>query len=91
MVVPKLPEKLKRNPTLRVEKVSEDIYALTGYSPFDPIRVSKKAYEIIDFFDGKKTNREVLRDIRTEGKYEPTDGLLLSLYQFRILVKEEED
>jgi hypothetical protein len=90
MVVPKLPEKLKRNPTLRVEKVSEDAYALTGYSPFDPIVVSKKAYEMIDFFDGKKSNREVLRDIRAEGKYEPTDDLLLSLYQFRILLRKED-
>ena len=91
LVNPKLSNRLKRNPKLEVEKLSENRYALIGYSPLDPIEVPKKVYDMLDFFDGKKTNDEVCRLIRQDMNIEPAEDLLCSLYQFRILVDNEQD
>ena len=88
---PKLPNRLKRNPKLEVEKLAENRYALIGYSPLDPIEVPKKVYDILDFFDGKKNNDEVCRLVHQDMHIEPAEDLLYSLYQFRILVDNEQD
>lgn len=82
---------LKRNPKLEVEKLTEDRYALIGYSPLDPIEVPKKVYDMLDFFDGKRSNEEACRLIRQDIGVEPAEDLLYSLYQFRILVDDEQD
>jgi hypothetical protein len=88
---PKLPKTLKRNPKLQVEKNSDNFYFLIGYSPLDPFEVSKRVYDLLDFFDGKRTNQEVCRLIRNQmgAKFDP--DLLTSLYQCRILVSNEKD
>jgi len=86
LLTPGLPRRLKRNPKLQVERVGEDSYALIGYSPLDPLEVSNRVYEMLHFFDGKRSNREACRLIRQHLEAEPTDDLLTTLYQFRILV-----
>lgn len=88
---PRLPKKLKRNPNLKHEKISEDSYVLTGYSPMDPFTVSKRIYDILDFFDGKQSNEEVCRLVRECMGAEPDKELLTCLYQLRILVSNEEE
>jgi Fe-S-cluster containining protein len=86
---PKLPKILKRNPKLQVEKNSDDSYFLIGYSPLDPFEVSKRVYDLLDFFDGKRTNQEAYRLIRNNMGVAMEKDLLTSLYQFRILVGNE--
>jgi hypothetical protein len=87
---PKLPKILKRNPKLQVEKNRDDSYFLIGYSPLDPFEASKRIYDLLDFFDGKITNKEACRLIQKDMGAEPEEDLLLSLYQLRVLVSNEE-
>ena len=89
MARPRLPDRLKRNPNLCAQKTQEDAYILIGYSGLDPFEVSKRVYDVLDFFDGKRSNREARQLIREHMKAEPDDDLLISLYQLRILVKDE--
>jgi hypothetical protein len=89
LLKPKLPDRLKRNPKLEVEKMEDGFYRLVGYSPRDPLEVSKRVYDLLDFFDGRKMNKEVFRLVKKQMKAEPTEDLLTSLYQFRILVSHE--
>jgi len=88
---PKLPKILKRNLKLQVEKNIDHSYFLIGYSPLDPFEVSKRVYDLLDFFDGKRTNQEVCRLIRNYMGVKPNPDLLTSLNQFRILVSNEID
>lgn len=82
---PKLPNVLKRNPELRTEKV-DNSYVLIGYSPLDPLMASKRVYDMLDFFDGRRANEQVCRLIEKEFGGRPSQELVLSLYQLRILV-----
>jgi Fe-S-cluster containining protein len=88
---PQLPKVLKRNPKLQVEKKGENSYFLIGYSSFDPFEVSKRAYDLLDFFDGRKPNDEVCRLIKNRTGARLDKDFLTSLYQFRILVANEKD
>ena len=89
LLKPKLPDRLKRNPKLEVEKMEDGFYRLVGYAPRDPLEVSKRVYDLLDFFDGRKMNKEVFRLVQKQMEAEPTEDLLTSLYQFRILVSHE--
>ena len=91
LLKPKLPDPLKRNPKLEVEKMEDGFYRLVGYEPRDPLEVSKRVYDLLDFFDGRKTNKEVFRLVKKQMEAEPTEDLLTSLYQFRILVSHENE
>jgi hypothetical protein len=83
---PKLPEKLTRNPKIITTKKKDGSYMLVGYSPADPLEVPKKIYDMLDFFDGRLSNREVCGLIILKLKNEPSEDLLMVLYQMRILI-----
>jgi len=53
------------------------------------LEVSKRIYDLLDFFDGKRTNQQVCRLIRKHIGAMPDQDLLISLYQFRVLVNNE--
>ncbi len=91
LIKPRLPKVLLRNPDLRQEKAGDDSYVLIGYSPLDPLQVTKRVYDMLDFFDGKKTNEEALRQIGDLMGAEPERELLEALYRFRILVPFEQE
>jgi hypothetical protein len=84
-----LPERLKKNPGLLVEKLSDSGYLLSGYSPFDPSKVSKRLYDCLDFFDGTHTNEDVCRLCYEALAIRLSDVMIKKLYQFRILVPTE--
>lgn len=84
-----LPKISRRNPNLIIEKTKQEKYILTSYSPYDPIEVSKRIYDMLDFFDGYRSNKDACRLILDQLGAEPTEDLLLTLYQFRILIPEE--
>ncbi len=87
---PRLPKVLLRNPELRQEKVGDDAYILIGYSPLDPFQVTKRVYDLLDFFDGTRTHGEVRQSIREAMGAEPDEELIEALYRFRILVPGEQ-
>lgn len=89
LIGPKLPCKLKRNPRLLVEKTQQGAYVLISYSPYDSFEVSKRIYDMLNYFDGRRSNEEACRLIRDRLGAEPTEDLLVSLYQFRILIHDE--
>jgi hypothetical protein len=81
-----IPGKLKKNPELSTEKISDDSYLLGGYSPFDPLKVSKRLYDCLDLFDGLKSNLEVVTLCREKLNIKINDEILKKLYQFRVLI-----
>lgn len=85
MSVP-VPPLLKKNPELSVVKISDDAYLLSGYSPFDPSKVSKRLYDCLDYFDGIQGSEEACRRCHNDLNVRLTAELLKKLYQFRILV-----
>ncbi len=89
LIKPNLPDRLKRNPRLGVEKMEDGFYRLVGYSYLEPLEVSKRVYDLLDFFDGRTMTDEVCRLIKKEMDAEPTEDLLIFLYRFRILVSHE--
>lgn len=86
VISPALPAALKRNPRLWVEKLDEDRYVLSVDPGPDPLEVSGRLYRMLDFFDGRRSNEEVLALIQEHVGAAPTQELMISLYQFRILV-----
>ncbi len=90
MSSPALPPLLKRRPGLVSQRVSEEAYLVVGYSLFDPLHLSTLTHEILEFFDGRKTNAEVVKALKRRGLPAPDHALLLSLYQSQVLVAEGE-
>ena len=87
LIHPLLPKRLKYNQNLIVEKTREGEYILSGYSSYDPIKVSKRIYNMLDFFDGYRSNEDAFGLIFEHVGIEPSKDLLLKLYQFRILTQ----
>jgi len=86
----KIPRILKRNPNLHVEKKGDDSYCPVGYSPLDPLEVSKRIYDLLDFFDGRRTLKEACRLIQQRSGAAPDKELLTLLCQHRILLNTKE-
>ena len=82
---------LKRNPKLQVKSRGEDSVILICYSPFDPVEVPNSVYEMLDSFDGKRTNEDVFSMLLEQGKKIPDEELLLYLYRLRILTTDDEE
>ncbi len=85
LLKPKLAEFLKRNPDLHVDKKGDDNYYLVGYSTLDPFMVSKRVYDLLDFFDGRRTLWEACRLIQQHLGAAPDEELVTKLYHYRIL------
>ena len=89
MLNPTLPRTLQRNPELKVNKTEKGTYFLIGYSGIDPVEVSERIFDILDFFDGRRSNKEVIPLIRKQMQAEPSQSLLIQIYRFRILIDNE--
>ena len=85
-----LPERFKRNPELIAEKITGSSYLLTGYSHLDPLKISKRLYDCLDFFDGSKTNQEIIRVCHEQHEIRLPEEILKKLHRFRILVAADE-
>lgn len=86
MTKPKLPDPLLRNPGLCVRRDADDSYILMGYSGTDPLRLRKAVYDLLDFFDGRRSTANARAVIQTQAGVWMSDALLTKLYQHRILV-----
>jgi len=87
----KPPVILKRHPALQVKRIDENACVLIGYSALEPVEVSRRMYDILEYFDGVRSNKDVIQLLREKDMAEPTDELLLSLYRLRILVDGEKE
>jgi hypothetical protein len=86
MTKPALPDPLVKSPTLRVRRGLDGSVVLIGYAGIDSMRVRKPVYELLDYFDGRRTNADVNAAIFQERGVRLSDSLLTKLYQHRILV-----
>jgi hypothetical protein len=86
----RIPRTLKRNPELKVIDFGDDSYTLTVYSTFDPVTLSKRMYEILDIFTGKKTTDGIIEQLIAQGKPVPDYDVILLLYRYRFLVNASE-
>lgn len=84
---PALPERLRRNPQLKVQR-DGPAWLLEGYSPMDPSRVGAAVYGVLDAFDGRP-RAEVVAELRARGGPFPSEGLLRALHHHRVLVADE--
>jgi Fe-S-cluster containining protein len=87
MINPGVPDVLVRNPSLSGRPSADGRVLLQGYSPFDPRRVRKEIYDVLDRFDGTRPWRELAADIREEGGPALSESLVTLLSQHRILVE----
>jgi len=80
-----IPDRLLRSRELSVTKLPGDYYLLSAYSSFDPLKVSAKLYGCLHYFDGYRSNGEVLTSIQETMGVSLSDKMLEKLYRFRIL------
>jgi Fe-S-cluster containining protein len=83
---PTLPDPLIKNPALRVDRTLDDGYVVTMYSTFDPTRLRKSVFELLDHFDGKRPTAAVRAAIQAQTGLSVSDSFLTRLYQHRILI-----
>ena len=86
---PELPDPLVKSPMLRFKRAADGNYILTSYASIDAMRLRKGVYELLDFFDGDRSNEEVRAAILQHAGSWISDSLLTKLYQHRILVDAE--
>jgi hypothetical protein len=87
---PAVAEMLLKNPALRVTRTRDGSYIVVGYVGTDPLRVKKTLYDLLDDFDGRRSNAEVRSAILARGGDWISDSLLVKLYQHRILIAASE-
>lgn len=86
LVSPQLPPVLRRNPELKLERLSGDSCVLIGYSPLDALSAPAIVHRMLDFFDGRRPNGDVCGTIREQLGAEPDRSLLTTLYRMRVLI-----
>jgi hypothetical protein len=83
---PVVPDTLLKNPSMRSTRNGDGSYILMSYLGTDPMRVQKRVYDLLDYFDGRRSNVEVRTAILEHAGFWITDSLLTKLFQYRILV-----
>ena len=86
MLSPTLPDVLIRNPRTVVHPEDDGSVLLQGYSPFDPRRVPREIYQLLERFDGTRPWRRVVTDGGSGGESSLTESLVIQLYQHRLLI-----
>jgi hypothetical protein len=83
-----VPERMRRNPAIRVTPDGRTHCTLVTYSQIDPTRLRREVYELLDYFDGGPLP-EVQHRIREERGVTLSDELLVRLYRHSLLVDAE--
>ena len=86
ITIPAVPDPLIKNPHMRVHRGLDDSYVITTYSTFDPTRLRKGVFELLDQFDGKRRTEDVRAAIQAQTGLRISDSFLTRLYHERILV-----
>lgn len=80
------PPVLQRAPALAATHLGDGRYRITTYSDYDPLVISRTVLQLLDEYDGLRTNRQIAGALRRAGKPTLPAGALLQLYQARVLV-----
>jgi hypothetical protein len=81
----KVPERVRRNPAIRVTPDGRTHCTLVTYSQIDPTRLRREVYDLLDYFDGSPLP-DVQDRIGTERGVTVSSELLLRLYRHSLLV-----
>jgi hypothetical protein len=83
---PVFPAKLEMNPELTEVPGPEGTTLVVGYSRYEPMALPAIIYRLLREFDGESTVAEVQRRILEKEGADFADGLVLTMFQHRILV-----
>jgi hypothetical protein len=86
---PTFPERLTVNPELEAVDGPEGVKLVVSYSRYEPMALPRVIYDLLPKFDGSATVAEVQKRILDEDGADFADGLVLTMYQQRILVPAE--
>jgi hypothetical protein len=86
MVRPRLPARLRRNPSMSAVRAPDGSYVLTSYDAGEPTRLRKPLYDLLENFDGQRTTADVRAAVLAETGLVISESFLRALYQHRILV-----
>jgi len=84
MTNPKLPNILKRNPAVTIYRRSSENSLVLAPSGF--FEIKNVLSEVLQYFDGTRTNAEARELIKSDYGEALTQELLISLYQNRVLI-----
>jgi Fe-S-cluster containining protein len=85
-VSPKLPARLKLNPSATTQWLPDGSIALASYSEFDAVALPGAAYALLVEFTGKEPVEVVRQRLRDEKQSDLHDDILVELYRHRILI-----
>lgn len=83
---PTLPDPLIVNPTMRTDRAFDGSYVLTTYSQFDPTRLQKPVFDLLELFDGRRPTADVRAAIEERTGRKVAESFVVKLFQQRILV-----
>ncbi len=86
MVNPRVPDPLRRNPSIHVVRAPDGSYLLTSYPSGEPTRLREPIYLLLDRFDGHRPTGDVRSEILAATGLRVADSFLVTLYQHRILL-----
>jgi len=89
VVNPSLPEKLQRNPQLLFTRMESEFCQARIPSLNLSVEIPRLLYDILDLFDGLRTNEEVLQLVLEQKNTEIEENLLLGLYRNAILIDRQ--
>src|SRR5690606_40969040 len=87
IVSPTLPERLVRNPALKVHRLLDGSAVLTTSDAGETTRLRGDAVRLLDLFDGRRSNEDVKALVASQAGVRVGDSFLLALYQHRVLME----
>ena len=86
-VQPKIPQKIKLNPDLKIQWTDRGSVVIGGYSELDALELPGEAYTLLREFKGADTVSETRARIRKLHESDFSDELVQTFYQHRILIE----
>ena len=83
---PRLPDPLRRNPLLRVDRSADGSYVLTADGPAESTRLRPDLYPLLDLFDGRRSTSDIRGWVKAATGRGVGDSFLAALYHHRILI-----
>lgn len=83
---PVLPDRLLRNPTLRVDRAGDGSYVLTAGDAGESTRVRPEVYRLLDLFDGRRATDDVRSSVKAQTGVGVGESFIAALYHHRILI-----
>ena len=86
VVSPTLPERLVRNPALKVHRLLDGSAVLTTSDAGETTRLRGEVVPLLDLLDGTRSTEDVKQVVAARTGVNVGDSFLLALYQHRVLV-----